>query len=221
MVLADFAGDPSVIALTMPVDYWDYLGWKDTLADHLYTARQKAYALIRGDGAVYTPQVVVNGSQEVIGSDSGSIESAIKATARDPSVMSVPINLDVDRERIRVDIRGEHSIAKAGEVWVFAVSRKVPVAIKHGENRGKAITYTNVVRSWMKVGNWSGGNATYDIHLVNITGDDINAAVVYLQEGSRNIPGPMLGAKLTPLDAVGFPHRAELKAINSRPAEMR
>src|SRR3954470_9843998 len=65
-VIGELAKDPSVIALSMPIDYWDYLGWKDTLADARFTARQKAYSQVRGDREVYTPQVVVNGFSHVI-----------------------------------------------------------------------------------------------------------------------------------------------------------
>ena len=61
-ILGELAKDPSVIALSMPIDYWDYLGWKDTLADARFSARQKAYSQVRGDREVYTPQAVVNGS---------------------------------------------------------------------------------------------------------------------------------------------------------------
>ena len=68
-IVGELAKDPSVIALSMPIDYWDYLGWKDTLADSRFSARQKAYSHVRGDRDVYTPQVVVNGSAHVIGSD--------------------------------------------------------------------------------------------------------------------------------------------------------
>ena len=63
----------------MAVDYWDYLGWKDTLALKGHTARQRAYASARGDREVYTPQVVVNGVAHVLGSDKAAIERAIDA----------------------------------------------------------------------------------------------------------------------------------------------
>src|SRR5450756_1517334 len=76
-ILGELAQDPSVIALSMPIDYWDYLGWKDTLADARFSARQRAYSRMRGDREVYTPQVVVNGSAHVIGSDRAGIESAL------------------------------------------------------------------------------------------------------------------------------------------------
>src|SRR6185437_9593644 len=61
-LLGELAADPSLVPISVPIDYWDYLGWKDTLADPRNTARQKSYAHVRGDGQVYTPQVVVNGS---------------------------------------------------------------------------------------------------------------------------------------------------------------
>jgi len=89
-VVGELAKDPSVIALSMPIDYWDYLGWKDTLADSRFSARQKAYSLMRGDRDVYTPQVVVNGEAHVIGSDRSGIERAIEVTQnRDGKLNSV------------------------------------------------------------------------------------------------------------------------------------
>src|SRR6201994_392474 len=88
-IIGELAKDPSIIALSMPIDYWDYLGWKDTLADSRFTARQKAYSKVRGDREVYTPQAVINGETHVIGSDRESIETAIGATNKTDGVMSV------------------------------------------------------------------------------------------------------------------------------------
>jgi hypothetical protein len=79
-LLGEISRDSSVIALTMPIDYWDYLGWKDTLASDKNSERQRAYAKARGDGAIYTPQVVVNGMIGVNGADPAAIEEAIKVT---------------------------------------------------------------------------------------------------------------------------------------------
>src|SRR5436853_7848241 len=95
-ILGELAKDPSVIALSMPIDYWDYLGWKDTLADSRFTARQKAYSQVRGDREVYTPQAVVNGSVHVIGSDREAIEGAIEETAQGGAAMSVPVRLSIE-----------------------------------------------------------------------------------------------------------------------------
>ena len=68
-LVGELALDPSLVSISLPIDYWDYLGWKDTLADPRNTARQKAYSKVRGDREVYTPQVVVNGSVHALGSD--------------------------------------------------------------------------------------------------------------------------------------------------------
>src|SRR6201995_3041039 len=81
-VIGDLAKDPDVIALSMPIDYWDYLGWKDTLADARFSARQEAYSRMRGDRDVDTPQAIVNGSAQVIGSMLDSIKQAIHHTGK-------------------------------------------------------------------------------------------------------------------------------------------
>src|SRR6202012_4721381 len=101
-IIGELAKDPSIIALSMPIDYWDYLGWKDTLADSRFTARQKAYSKVRGDRAVYTPQAVINGETHVIGSDRESIETAIGATNKSDGVMSVPVTMTQSGKQITV-----------------------------------------------------------------------------------------------------------------------
>ena len=103
-VIGDLAKDPSVIALSMPIDYWDYLGWKDTLADSRFSARQKAYSLMRGDRDVYTPQAVVNGEAHVIGSDRSEIERAIEVTRESDGVMSVPVTMKLNGKQITVSV---------------------------------------------------------------------------------------------------------------------
>src|SRR5689334_13931994 len=108
-LLGDLAKDPSVIALSMPIDYWDYLGWKDTLADSRFSARQRAYSRMRGDREVYTPQVVVNGSTHVIGSDRAGIESAIGKS--DKGVMSVPVTLSLAGKQINVSVAASNEPA--------------------------------------------------------------------------------------------------------------
>src|SRR5882672_3262806 len=103
-IIGELAKDPDVIALSMPIDYWDYLGWKDTLADARFSARQKAYSQMRGDRDVYTPQVIVNGSTHLIGSDRVGIESAIGDTRKNDSVMSVPVSMTLAGKQINVSV---------------------------------------------------------------------------------------------------------------------
>ncbi|MGO9360264.1 MAG: DUF1223 domain-containing protein [Xanthobacteraceae bacterium] len=198
-VLGDLARDPSLIALSLPIDYWDYLGWKDTLADTRFSARQRAYSHMRGDREVYTPQAVVNGTVHVLGSDRAGIEEAAARTHGDAEVMSVPVSINQANSALNVTVAEGHGPLVHGEVWVCAVSKAVAIRIGRGENRGREVTYHNVVRNWLKVGDWTGKAGSWSVPLENIKSDGVDAAVVYVQDGNRDRPGPMLGAAFTTL----------------------
>ena len=195
-IVGELAKDPNVIALSMPIDYWDYLGWKDTLADSRFSARQKAYSRVRGDRNLYTPQMIVNGSAQVIGSDRAAIDN----TGNAEGVMSVPVTMTLSGKLINVSVEASKVPTTGhGEVWLCSVSREVPISIGRGENRGQQVTYYNVVRNLVKVGDWNGGAGNWTIPLESISSDGVDAAVVYVQDGSRDKPGAMLGAAYTAL----------------------
>jgi hypothetical protein len=200
-LLAEFSNDSSLIALSLPVDYWDYLGWKDTLAIPGHTARQKAYAHVRGDREVYTPQVVVNGVAQALGSDRDEIEKAIAQSRGLASPLSVPIQVVVSDERVTVTLPDRDGGAKvaAGDVWLCPLSRTVAVGVGRGENRGKMLKYTNVVRRWVKLGTWSGKSETFTVPIDAIKFAGIDALAVIVQRGSLEKPGAMLGAALATL----------------------
>ena len=199
-LMGQLAKDPALVALSVPVDYWDYLGWRDTLANPAHSARQRAYARARGDGQVYTPQIVVNGALDALGSDQTAVEQAIAETTKESSVMSVPITLSVSGSALSVKVpSAETSEQAAAEVWQCPLARTVAVAIARGENRGRTLTYHNVVRNWVKLGDWKGAQSTWDVPLPQIKAAGIDAAAVVLQEGTHERPGIVLGAALTPL----------------------
>jgi hypothetical protein len=200
-IIGELAKDPSVIALSFPIDYWDYLGWKDTLADKRFSARQKAYSQVRGDRNLYTPQVIVNGSKQVIGSDRASIEGAMMETSKADAVMSVPVTMSLSGKLLNVSVAASKvpSAAAHGEVWICSVSKAIPIMIGRGENRGQEVTYYNVVRNLLKVGDWNGTPGSWTVPIENISREGVDAAVVYVQHGSREKPGAMLGAAYTAL----------------------
>jgi hypothetical protein len=200
-ILGELAKDPSIIALSMPINYWDYLGWKDTLADARFSARQQAYSRVRGDREVYTPQVVVNGSAHVVGSDRAAIESAIGATRKSEGVMSVPVTLTLAGKQLTVSVAasGNHAAAEHGEVWICSISKAIPISILRGENSGRELTYYNVVRNLVKVGDWNGNPGSWNVPLDSVLHDGVDAAAVYVQDGNRERPGMMLGAAYTTL----------------------
>src|SRR3712207_425882 len=126
--LAELAGRPDILALTFPVDYWDYLGWRDTLAQPAFTARQRAYASARNDKQVYTPQIVFNGLKPVVGSDRAKIEGQI-AKAGDAGGLPVAVAVSEAGSTVAVEISGSPDVPLSGEAWLLPVAKLREVAI--------------------------------------------------------------------------------------------
>jgi hypothetical protein len=198
-LLSELKNDPSLVTLSLPIDYWDYLGWKDTLASPDHTARQKAYSKMRGDREVYTPQVVVNGVMQALGSNRNDIEKAVTQSHQKAQALSVPVQLAFGDDRLTVTVPKANGEASAGEVWLCPVSRAVAVGIGRGENRGHTITYTNVVRRWIKLGAWTGKSESFSVPVDAIKSKGVDAVAVIVQGGSPDKPGLMLGASLAAL----------------------
>jgi hypothetical protein len=204
-LLSELQSDPSFIPLSLAIDYWDYLGWKDTLALPGHTIRQRAYSQMRGDREIYTPQAVINGAAQAIGSDRSQIESAV-ASGPTPapghntaSPLSVPVKVTVADERVTVTVPA-HAEAVGSEIWLCPLTAQVSVGIARGENRGRTVTYTNVVRRWIKLGTWNGKSETFTIPVDAIKLDGIDAVAIILQNGSAAQPGAIIGATVTSLN---------------------
>jgi hypothetical protein len=191
-MLAAKAREPDVVAVSFPVDYWDYMGWQDTLASPIFTARQKAYAAAHGEGQVYTPQVIVNGLAEAAGGDRNEIEQAIKATKGLDGALTVPMRLSEAGGHYLVEV-AEGGGGPAG-VFVLRVARTSTVHIQRGENAGRVVTYTNVVRAIDKLGDWTGETATFDMPGGPADGEGF---VVLVQKGTPERPGAILAAAKT------------------------
>jgi hypothetical protein len=189
-LLAKLARDPDVIALSLPVDYWDRLGWKDTLARHAFTERQVAYASVRGDGEVYTPQAVINGREHVVGSERSAIERSTTATA---AGLDVPLRIAREAESISITVGAAPGNANAqGTVLLLPYVAARDVAIGRGENARRTVTYTNVVGDIRVLADWTGAAVTQSVPATALKGYD--GVVVLLQEGSTDRPGAILGA---------------------------
>jgi hypothetical protein len=199
----ELASDPSLIVMSLAIDYWDYLGWKDTLALPGHANRQRAYAAVRGDREVYTPQAVVNGVTHVIGNDKGALESAIAQRPASDTLM-VPVTLSLTASQLTVAIAAAGKPVNA-EVWLCPISHRVSVEITRGENRGHTITYTNVVRHWVRLGDWNGTAHTFNVAAADFAGDAIDEVAVVVQSGDVKHPGVMLGAAMTPVHAAMIP----------------
>lgn len=193
-LIGELSADPTILAMSLAIDYWDYLGWRDTLALAGHTRRQRAYAHARHDREVYTPQAVVNGTTHVLGSDKAAIERAIAQTQKSAGLLALPVTLKVANGEFVVSVPS--GSAEHGEVWLCPISTAVSVEIGRGENSGRTITYHNVVRQWIKVGDWSGKGETWHVPLAKVTASKIDRVAVVVQRGVAASPGLMLGAAI-------------------------
>ena len=189
---AELARDPHNLILTFNVDYWDYIGWKDTLASPAFTARQKAYASARGDGHVYTPQAVLGGLTHAVGSERSEIETGIKA-AEAGGAMSVSVKAAAQGASLKVEV-GEGAAGATGAVWLVRLDHQKTVSIGRGENSGRSVTYTNVVRAMTRLGDWAGKAASFEVPLAQTQGADSDGYAVILQGGPAAKPGVIFGA---------------------------
>jgi hypothetical protein len=193
-LLAELANDPSLIAVSVPIDIWDYLGWKDTLASPRNTARQKAYAKARGDGQVYTPQAVVNGSVHVLGSDKSAIEHALLKSRKQGAMSLAGLTLTLADGRMNVTLPDGKDTSGTAEAWLCGIIQSATISIARGENKGRTITYRNVARRWVKLGDWSGQSKSWTVPVQTIAGEGIDEAAVFVQSGTAEKPRTILGA---------------------------
>jgi hypothetical protein len=197
-LLKTLSNDPSIIAITLPVDYWNYLGWKDTFASPRNTERQRNYARARGDGAIYTPQAVVNGLLPVNGSSKDAIEQAIDQTSKTAGPAQIPVRFWQERNTLNFALGQEipgHAPREA-TIWLGVVQMSGTVLIKEGENAGKTLNYTNVVHELTPIGIWKGQALQVQLPRAEMMQADVQKVVVLVQEGRS---GPIIGATLAGL----------------------
>ena len=142
-LLAELARRPDVLAFSFHVDYWDRLGWKDPYSSRAATDRQNRYATLLHLATVYTPQIVVDGKWEAVGSDRADVERALELARRNRPEVSVTLALDHGRAEIKL---GPSSDRMAASVLLIGFDRRHVTAVKRGENSGRTLTHVDVVR---------------------------------------------------------------------------
>lgn len=187
------ASHKDVMALSLPVDIWDYIGWKDTLATPKNSERQRAYSRLLGSGPVYTPQMVVNGVAQAIGSNAAEVDAAIAKAKAAVDNKHVPVRLSPHRNSVIISIGDAPPGAEVREstIWLAVVQKSVTVPIQRGENAGETLTYHNVVRELTPIGAWSGKAATIQLLRSAFMRMDIEDIIVLIQEADY---GPIIGA---------------------------
>jgi hypothetical protein len=172
-----------VIALSFNVDYWDYIGWKDTLASPDHTRRQYAYADAMGSRRVYTPQIVIDGAIDVVGSDKSGVDRGI--ADRRSAAAALPVTLTPAGDKVKLHV-GAGNASGPATIWLVLYDDAHEVAIGRGENAGRTITYANVARVLTRLGEWNGEPVE-----LTLDAPQHDGCVVLVQEGTH---GPILGA---------------------------
>ena len=186
--LTKLAEMPGVIPLALHVDYWDYIGWKDSFAQADFTNRQKAYARAAGERMVYTPQMIVGGVDRVVGNEPDEVMAAIARAAAAQS--GVKLNVSRQGNRIVITADADPPLTNPVTVQLVGYAPGATVNIEHGENAGMAVEYRNIVTSWRDLGEWSG---QAPLELSAEAGED--PAVVIVQ---RKGPAEILAAATLP-----------------------
>jgi len=192
-LLGRLADEPELVALSFSVDYWDYLGWRDTLGSAANSERQRNYAKARGDGRVYTPQIVVDGVAHVNGADENAVFDAVKLAERRLADVKVPVSMRAEGDALVIDVGAapQSSDRRTATVWLAVAKDVEKVAVARGENRGRELTYHHPVREFTPIGMWHGEAMTFRLPLKDLKtmGGDCMVALLQVENS-----GPILGA---------------------------
>ncbi len=193
-IVEKFSQEGDVLAISVHVDYWDYLGWKDIFASKENTLRQYGYARSMGESQVYTPQAVINGRDHVVGSRENAIMKTISKHNSLNQGLTVPINASVNENSIGISIDADARVGDA-TLYVISMKKSQAVDIKRGENTGKTIKYHNIMSAMQPIGmiKPNGLNIEYPIADLKRQGHDRYAFILQSMDKGGN-PGPILGA---------------------------
>ena len=188
-----YAESNDLMALSLPIDYWDYLGWKDTLANPKNSERQRAYARTLGTGSVYTPQVVINGKSHAAGWNKSDIDAAVADSTTRFAEHSLPLRFWRHESIFYIDLGASPPGAGRAQctVWFAVIQKRADVAVKRGENSGKTLTYMNVVRDLMPVGVWEGSAKTLQVASASISRPESEDLAILVQDSTS---GEIVGA---------------------------
>lgn len=188
-LLAELAARHDVIALSLHVDYWDYLGWKDSFSSHRMTERQQAYAKALGGHYVYTPQIVIDGREQAVGSDRDAVTAEIARARTRPH-----LSLTVESTPAQSVLRVSAGRIEPARIWLIGIDPRRDVSIARGENAGQTISYYNVSRSWQDLGAWHGKRVEIPLPAsLWANGEAAYIAMVQAVHGEAE-PGAILGA---------------------------
>lgn len=190
-LLQSYAKRDDVLALSFHVDYWNYLGWQDTFSKARFTERQYRYAASFNRRGVYTPQAIINGRTHVVGSRGEEVASLLKAYGDSNKGLTTSLAVSQSDGVIRIS----SDSAESATLWLVTYYKSRAVDIKRGENRGKSITYHNVVRDISMLGMVKDGVLDLSLPVAELARSDADGRALVLQKTTKDgKPGPIIGA---------------------------
>jgi len=201
LVLQELTSHENVIALSLPIDYWDNLGWPDTFASPQHTERQRQYAAVLENSRVYTPQMVINGYIDVVGSRRGDVLNAIEQESnRQRATVEISLTTRDEALEIGLDDAPDGLSDVEASVWIAPFhSGPQQVSVKRGENGGRELSYSNVVQGLMKLGMYSGEKTAFTHSIAMLKHKDVDDCVILIQNDRT---GEIIGVKKINLAAV-------------------
>jgi hypothetical protein len=195
-ILTELAKKGETLALGWHVDYWDYLGWKDTFGSPAFTQRQRGYARTLQESQIYTPQAVINGRVHVVGSDREAIAGALTRLSAKGEGLTVPVAATSDGKTLKVHVAAVPDAADA-TLWMVYFTDEVAVDVLRGENAGKKIVYSNIVRAVEMIGMVKDQNLQTEFRISDLSGRGYDSCALVLQKsGPNGAPGAIVGAAL-------------------------
>lgn len=183
--LSELAKTKGVMALTYHVDYWDYLGWKDTFGSPDFSQRQYDYAKARGDMDVYTPQMIVHGGKHFVGSNRQRVTDALSDV---DGGAAVALGIAAGESEVVIDV-GDGAPVGEAMLWMLPVTSVAKVKILRGEISGQEIAYHNIVRKIIPAGMWHGTAQRIALPKDAILTEGVDSCVALLQKGKA---GPII-----------------------------
>jgi hypothetical protein len=206
-IVAELAKRKDVLALSLPITYWDMLGWKDTFATEANTYRQKSYAKTMNRSGIYTPQIIVDGKIDVVGNQRDRVMSAIAdrhtQIAAEPPI-NVALGIASGRVEIAIPAASRTKEKPLATIWVMRILSNASVNVQQGENKNHQLAYANLVRELHRAGEWTGEAMRIDLPIA--TGKskhDGIAVVLQSRDYGRILAAAMI--KLPAVDQVATP----------------
>ena len=195
-IVTELAKRKDVLALSLPITYWDMLGWKDTFATDANTNRQRAYAKAMKQSGVYTPQMIVDGLLDVVGNQRSRVMTAIDTRTRQRRNGEQPgLSLAVESGHVEISIAAASAkIKPAATIWVMHTLSQGAVDVHQGENRNHRLAYANLVRDLERVGEWNGDEMKIEVPATTVGQAKQDGVAVILQNHEH---GEVMAAALT------------------------